>query len=65
MTDTLTLPALTIEVPSLCPQTKGWQSRALVSLAEAEVLLDWLAAHGFTERAFVILGPSEFVVKWR
>ncbi len=65
MTDTQTLPPLTIEAPSLGPQTKVWQSRALGSLAEAEALLDWLAAHGFTERAFVILGPSEFVVKWR
>jgi hypothetical protein len=65
MSDTLTLPPPQIGAPSLGHHTKRWLSRALGSLTEAEDLLDWLAAHGFTERAFVIFGPLEFVVKWR
>jgi len=65
MADTLTLQPLTIEAPSLSPQILRWQCLTLCTLAEVEALLDWLEACGFTERGFVILGPSEFVVKWR
>jgi hypothetical protein len=65
MSDTLTLPKLTFESVSHSPQTLRRQSLKLGTLTEVEALLDWLEAHGFTEREFVIVGTSEFVVKWR
>lgn len=42
-----------------------WQLRTVVSLRDAEQLLDCLEAQGYKERELVILGKASFAVRWR
>jgi hypothetical protein len=42
-----------------------YSERPVSDLAEAECLLDWLEAEGFTDRQFTATDDGRFVVRWR
>jgi len=42
-----------------------WHLRTVVSLRDAEALLDCLEGQGYKERELVILGKASFAVRWR
>jgi hypothetical protein len=44
---------------------KSWQVQAVRDLAVAEDLLDLLEARGVATKELVVLGNSEFEVRWR
>jgi hypothetical protein len=49
------------------PQTdaEGWDYCEELSKTEAENLLDWLEAHGYTQREVTHVEDHGFTVRWR
>lgn len=45
--------------------TKDWQIASLASLSDAEDLLDYLEANGYSQRELINLGNRCFAVRWR
>jgi hypothetical protein len=50
---------------SLDKDIDGWQSRERLYKSEAEQLLDWLEANGFSQRKVSIAEDGTFTVHWR
>jgi hypothetical protein len=42
-----------------------WQIATLTKLSDAEDLLDYLEAQGYSSREFIVMGNSSFAVRWR
>jgi hypothetical protein len=49
---------------STAPEETAWQERSGLTLREAEDLLDWLEAHGVTQREARVT-PEGCTVRWR
>ncbi len=44
---------------------EGWTHRKFRDKSEAEMLLDWLEANGFSQRRVCIAEDGTFTVHWR
>ncbi len=44
---------------------EGWERCEGLQKAEAEKLLDWLEAHGFSQREVSCTEEGKFTVRWR
>jgi hypothetical protein len=47
------------------PDAEGWHERGALDAGQAERLLDWLEAHGHTEREMRYDAAHGFTVRWR
>jgi|SRR4051794_20916687 len=47
------------------PAPAEWRLMTVTTLRDAEQLLDWLEAHGHADRELIVLGNSNFAVRWR
>ena len=45
--------------------SEGWSRRERLTKSDAERLLDWLEANGFTQREVTYAEDAGFVVRWR
>jgi hypothetical protein len=43
----------------------GWERRERLNKTEAERLLDWLQANGFSQREVSLAKDGSFTVRWR
>jgi hypothetical protein len=43
----------------------AWERRERLNKSEAEKLLDWLEANGYTQREVSLLDDGSFTVRWR
>lgn len=44
---------------------EGWSQCERLDKSDAEMLLDWLEVHGYTEREIDFEEPRGFIVRWR
>jgi hypothetical protein len=44
---------------------EGWERRERLNKSEAEMLLDWLEANGYSQREVSYAKDSGFTVRWR
>lgn len=44
---------------------EGWERRELLDKCEAERLLDWLEANGYSHREVSLAEDGSFTVRWR
>lgn len=44
---------------------EGWERRERLSKTEAERLLDWLQANGYSQREVSLAKDGSFTVRWR
>ena len=71
MADAINHPGLKATVPPAeatapaAPGAADWQSLTVVSVPEAERLLDQLYAGGATECELLVIGPATIIVRWR
>jgi hypothetical protein len=47
------------------PDAEGWRERRALDAGQAERLLDWLEAHGFSQRVVSCDAGRGFTVRWR
>ena len=47
------------------PDAEGWDRRERLNKREAELLLDWLEANGFTQRELSYADDGGFTVRWK
>ena len=43
----------------------GWERRERLNKSEAEMLLDWLESHGYSQREVLYVEGNGFTVRWR
>jgi hypothetical protein len=43
----------------------GWEHRERLNKTEAERLLDWLQANGYSQREVLLAEDGSFTVRWR
>lgn len=43
----------------------GWERRERLNKSEAEKLLDWLEANGYSQREVAVAEDGSFTVRWR
>jgi hypothetical protein len=43
----------------------GWERRERLTKSEAEMLLDWLESHGYSQREVSYAEGNGFTVRWR
>jgi hypothetical protein len=44
---------------------EGWERRERLNKSEAERLLDWLEANGYSQREATLAEDGSFIVRWR
>lgn len=44
---------------------EGWQCREHLNKSDAENLLDWLEANGYSQRETTVAEDGSFTVRWR
>ncbi|HEY7327562.1 MAG TPA: hypothetical protein VH592_07980 [Gemmataceae bacterium] len=44
---------------------EGWERRERLNKSEAERLLDWLEANGYSQREATLAEDGSFTVRWR
>ena len=45
--------------------SEGWERRERLNKSEAERLLDWLEANGYSQREATLAEDGSFMVRWR
>jgi|GEM_PF-2828857 hypothetical protein len=58
------------DVPKPVPEdlgkdAEGWERRQRLNKSEAERLLDWLEANGYSQKEISLAEDGSFTVRWR